>query len=150
MNSALAHTFLYNIIIIFILIIFGFVMGTIVYYKSFKINKDMLSIIEKYEGYNDLSKKEINDTLKTIGYAVEPSTSCSARSGATRVYAGETTRYCVYYFPNDTSNGSANYYSYGVTTYITFDFPIVSTLIKIPIYTKSNRIYKFNDGKGAI
>lgn len=150
MNSALAHTFLYNIIIIFILIIFGFVIGTVVYYKSFKINKEMLGIIEKYEGYNELSKGEIEDTLKTIGYAVEPSDSCKSRNGATKIYRGENTRYCIYYFPSDTSTGSDNYYSYGVTTYITFDFPVVGDFIKVPIFTKSNRIYKFHDGSEAI
>ena len=48
MKDAIASTYIYNIIIIFMLIIFVFIMGTIVYYKSFKINKNILSIIEKY------------------------------------------------------------------------------------------------------
>ena len=69
MNSAIAHTYLYNIIIIFLLIVFAFVMGMVVYYKSFKINKNMLSIIEKYEGYNTYSKRDIDYSLNAIGYS---------------------------------------------------------------------------------
>ena len=143
MNSAIDHTYLYNIIIIFLLIVFAFVMGMVVYYKSFKINKNMLSIIEKYEGYNTLSKKEIDKSLDTIGYNLKAG-ECPDRNGADIVYAGETNKYCVYHYPVEKENG--RYYTYGITTYITFDFPFGFD-IRLPIHTKSNRIFKFSDGQ---
>lgn len=144
MNSTIAHTYLYNIIIVFLLIIFAFVMGMVVYYKSFKINKEILSIIEKYEGYNTLSKEEIENSLNTIGYNVKAN-GCSNKSGATIKYSGQNNMYCIYYYPAD----NKRYYTYGVTTYLTFDFPIVKDVLRIPIYTKSNRIFKFNDGNNV-
>ena len=143
MNSTIAHTYLYNIIIIFLLIVFAFVIGMVVYYKSFKINKDMLSIIEKYEGYNELSKRDIDKSLNTIGYNVKAD-NCRARRGADIMYAGDNNMYCVYHYPIESNNG--RYYTYGVTTYITFDLPF-GLDIKLPIHTKSNRIYKFADGQ---
>lgn len=143
MNGTVAHTYLYNIIIIFLFIIFAFAMGMVVYYKSFKINKDILSIIEKYEGYNKLSKKGIDDSLSTIGYNLKVN-KCRERSGADITYAGDNNMYCVYHYPIEKENG--RYYTYGVTTYIYFDLPF-SFDIRIPIHTKSNRIYKFSDGQ---
>jgi hypothetical protein len=143
MNSAIAHTYLYNIIIIFLLIVFAFVMGMVVYYKSFKINKNMLSIIEKYEGYNTLAKRDIDSSLSTIGYSLEAG-ECPERNNADIIYAGENNMYCVYHYPIEKENG--RYYTYGITTYITFDFPLGFD-VRLPIHTKSNRIFKFSDGQ---
>jgi len=144
MNGTVAHTYLYNIIIIFLFIIFAFAMGMVVYYKSFKINKEILSIIEKYEGYNTLSKRDIDNSLKTIGYNLNVD-ECRDRNGATITYAGDNNMYCVYYYPHNKKNGDP-YYTYGVTTYLYFDLPF-NFDIKLPIHTKSNRIYKFSDGQ---
>lgn len=143
MNSTIAHTYLYNIIIIFLLIVFAFVMGMVVYYKSFKINKDMLAIIEKYEGYNELSKRDIDNSLSTIGYNLVAD-GCPTRRDADITYAGDNNMYCVYHYPIERENG--RYYTYGITTYITFDFPLGFD-IRLPIHTKSNRIFKFSDGQ---
>ncbi|HPF82945.1 MAG TPA: hypothetical protein PLV83_02095 [Bacilli bacterium] len=145
MKESIASTYIYNILIIFMVIVFAFVMGTIIYYKSFKINKSILAIIEKYEGYNNLAKEEINTDLKSIGYALKSDGTCPQKNGVSAVEPVSTDyKYCIYYFPNDTNNGSDKYYSYGVTTYITFDFPLFNLFLKIPIYTKSNRIFRFN------
>ena len=57
-----------NIIIIFIVIVFGLLSATISYYKAFKVNTRILDIIEKYEGYNEFSRSEIERSLDTIGY----------------------------------------------------------------------------------
>lgn len=144
MKDAIASTYIYNIIIIFMLIIFVFIMGTIVYYKSFKINKNILSIIEKYEGYNDLAKEEIATSLKSIGYGVEADGRCPTKEGVMAEAPADNYKYCIYYFPNDAEDGGNTYYSYGVITYVSFDFPFFNTFIRIPIYTKSNRIFRFN------
>src|SRR5574344_747134 len=144
MKESIASTYIYNIIFIFMIIVFAFVMGTIVYYKSFKINKNILAIIKKYEGYNDLAKEEINIDLKSIGYGLKGDGVCPVKERQTAVDPISTDyKYCVYYFPNDASDGSDLYYSYGVITYITFDFPFANIFIKIPVYTKSNRIFRF-------
>lgn len=144
MKEAIASTYIYNIILIFMVIVFAFVMGTIVYYKSFKTNKNILDIIEKYEGYNDLARGEIDEKLKSIGYGLKGDSICPTKDGQTAISPiSKDYKYCVYYFSNDTKDNSDQFYSYGVITYITFDFPLVNIFIKIPIYTKSNRIYRF-------
>ena len=47
------------------------------------------------------------------------------------------------YIGNDGVDSKGTYYSYGVVTYISFDIPIIGAFLKIPIYTESNRIFKF-------
>ncbi len=80
--------------------------------------------------------------------------------------------YCVYYHENDNSKANEtkkennseanetkeednseaneakeeNYYSYSVVSYIYVDLPIVGNF-KVPVYTKGERIYNFNDGQ---
>lgn len=148
MREGIGSTFVYNLVIVFIAIIFGFTIGTLVYYKSFKLNKRMLSIIEKYEGFNKLSINEIRIAFKDIGYAVQIPGRCPEKENISALQLdGNDTKisgFCIYYFPTDTIDGKDTFYSYGVITYITFDFPFLNTFIRIPVYTKSNRIFRFS------
>ena len=142
MREGIGSTMLYNIVIVFMSIIFALILGTIVYYKAFKVNKVIISSLEKYEGYNVLAKKEIELDLKSIGYPSRETGDCPSKNG---VKASEPIskeyRYCIYYYDND---GSNEYYSYGVISYITFDFPFIeSSFFTFPIYTRSDRIYRF-------
>ena len=47
---------------------------------------------------------------------------------------------CIYRFDND---GSTDRFSYGVITFMTWDFPIINQVIKLPIFSKTDRMYKF-------
>lgn len=140
MKSAIASTYIYNIILVFIVITFALIMGTITYYKAFKVNKSILAIIEKYEGYNSFSQNEIDVQLKSIGYNVlNENNSCPAKSGTMPESSNNSVyRYCVYYYDE------GEYYSYGVTTYISLDFPMFDIFLRIPVYSKSNIIYNFS------
>ena len=53
MKETIASTYLYTIIIIFLLIVFGFAGGLITYQKAYKVNSKIANAIEKAEGYND-------------------------------------------------------------------------------------------------
>ena len=145
MKKAMAGSYLYTIIIVFMVIVFAFIMGTILYYKSFKTNKMILATIEKYEGYNSFSITEIDRNLKAIGYNVLADGSCPKKENTNALFPYSTNyKYCVYYFDNDDDGLAGNvYYTYGVLTYVTLDFPFVNLYIKMPIYTKSNRIFRF-------
>lgn len=146
MKEALTSTTIINIVLIFMVIVFAFILGIIAYYKAFKVNKSILAVIEKYEGYNDLAKKEIDEVLSSAGYGVrsKENVSCPKKDGEKSITKTSAYKYCVYYFDRDTEDRKNNYYSYGVITYIKIDFPIVNLFIKIPLYSKSNRIYRFS------
>lgn len=140
MKESISSTFLYNIIIIFIVIVFAILAATLTYYKAFKVNTRIINSIEKFEGYNDLAISEINNTLTTVGYMTKENHKCPDEKNDGILQPEDNNfRYCVYYF----SDGDRNY-SYGVITYITIDIPVVNLFLQIPIYTKSNLIFKFN------
>ena len=137
MRESFGSVFLYNIIIIFILITFAFLSGTLSYTKAFKANSRIIHALEKFEGYNELSNAEINNVLGNLGYQ-RGSISCPKQEGQVAISKMDNKfRYCIYKF----ENGNKDYY--GVLTYLFFEFPIVGNF-KVPLYTKTEKIYRFN------
>ena len=152
MRESIGEWFTLNIIIIFIVIVFGLLSATVSYYKAFKMNSSILYSIDKYEGYNGLSEAEIERNLETMGY-IKGSIKCPKRGeNFYSVNNSSNYPYCVYYIADDTPrseiNGEAEdkplYYNYSVVTYIYVDLPLINNF-KIPVYTKGERIFNFTD-----
>ena len=151
MRQGISEAATLNIIIIFIVIVFGLLIGAINYYKAFKVNSRVLDIIEKYEGYNSLAVNEIADYMDKIGYVRDGQGCAAATHGASLVGNQDGSfDYCIYYHSTDgvaqDPKGAATYYNYSVITYIYVDLPIINRL-RIPVYTKGERIYKFSARK---
>lgn len=140
MREGIGSVFIYNIIIVFILVVFAFLGGTMSYAKAFKVNTLIADSIEKYEGFNTPAKSEIETNLATVGYQGVDKPTCPNRDGIAAMSSGSGRyRYCVYQYDEGT-----NYNSYGVVTYIIIDIPIISDTIAVPIYSKTDVIYNFN------
>ena len=58
------------IVIFFIVIMFGFILSTLSYYKSYKINNSLSAAIDDYGGFNAKSKEEIERRLTWFGYSI--------------------------------------------------------------------------------
>ncbi|MBE6149726.1 MAG: hypothetical protein E7170_03260 [Firmicutes bacterium] len=149
MKTPIGSTFMYNLIILFLVIVFAFLSGIMSYYKAFKINNRIVYIIEKFEGYNELARTEIDYHLTNFGYTQDTrGLDCTKyNDNGTITNINETNRkyrYCIYIDNKMTSgkHGSGEYYTYTVRTYLTLDLPFVEW-IRIPITTKTNQIYKF-------
>lgn len=155
MRESIGTTFMLNFIILFLFLVFAFLAGTFSYYKAYKVNNFIASAIEKYEGYNTFSKPEIRARLASLGYDTSVQTSCPKQwkgdSSSRRVHPDPGNPYddaengiCIYYYEKDVA-GTTNekYYSYGIVTYIQFQFPGFGYLIKIPIFSRTNRMYDF-------
>lgn len=145
MATSIGHTFLYNLVIFFIIIIFAFISGTLSYYKAFKVNNRIVHAIEKYEGYNELSKTEIERILLSLGYSIENANCSEKYKNMFYVDALDYNyNYCVYIETETPIKGT--FYSYGVLTYMKLDLPIIN-ILNIPVFTRTNKIYKFTDVK---
>lgn len=144
MRESISSTFLYNIIILFIIVTFAFLAGTLSYMKAFKSNSNLVNSIEKWEGYNTKSAEEIAGVLTTIGYKKEEINCATTKnSGELMEQSGEDKyAYCIYHFSPENS-GLVDEDYYGVLTYMFVNVPIVGE-IKIPIYTKTKKIYRFD------
>lgn len=148
MRESIGSIALYNIIIIFIVITFAILAGTMSYSKAFKANNRIINAIEKYEGYNTLSATWIDNFLSSIGYQVEPGTKCPVRQGVKPMEKVTGTqnanyRFCVYVQDEETKSYNGHYVTYGVVTYIYFDVPILGQMLRIPVYGRSNRVFCF-------
>lgn len=151
MKQSIGTTVLLNIIIVFIVITFGFLSATLSYTKAFKVNSKIASSIEKFEGYNALSDREILQNLRTIGYktAIDGTFKCGRRlhfsQGRLKTYeaigsAGyKGHHYCIYKY--DKKDG---YVTYGIVTYIFMEVPLVGGYFKIPVYSETDAIYEFS------
>lgn len=173
MRESIGTSFMLNFIILFIFLVFAFLAGTFSYYKAYRINNYIVNAIEKYEGYNEYSRAEIAKGLSALGYDITTKIGCPETwENSSQVYYasdngvktftitgrrvfvdGDDEGYCVYLYWNDDSAisyGSNDvlettdvYYSYGVLTYIRLRFPVVEYVLRIPIFSRTNRMYYF-------
>ncbi len=139
MKQSIGMTYTLNFVIIFIVITFAFLFGIMSYYRAFKVNSRVSSIIEKYEGYNELAKNEISSVLSTVGYNISGIDCPNTKKGYSfNSDLNTIDNICVY--EHETKNG---YYRYGIITYITLDIPIIGNTIKLPVYTETAKIFEF-------
>ena len=141
MKQGIGSVFLYNIIIVFIILIFAFLAAAMSYSKSFRVNSRIVSAIEKYEGYNGAAAEEANKNLNVIGYHKGEKTNCprSYNGGTLVTNSKNEFNYCVYQYKINNK-----YYRYGVLTYMDMELPIINQMLEIPVYSKTNNIYRFN------
>ena len=134
------------IIMFFIVIMFGFIISTMSYYKSYKINNSIVAAIEDYGGYNSRSIDEIAKRLKSYGYNSKKEISCGVENSATEILVNETSSgrargYCVS-IVDESTNGNFEYYSYKISTYLMFDFGLFS--IKFPYKMSARSMTMYN------
>jgi hypothetical protein len=145
MKEAIGSVPLYNFIIIFIVVTFAFLSATLSYMKAFKINSNIAKQLERYEGYNSKSEKEINDLLGTLGYRKSGtvSTKCKDNKSGKTLITGKNGNYpiCIY---KSNKLDKYGYFHYGIVTYIFLDIPFLGSTFSIPIYSETERIYKFS------
>lgn len=155
MREGIGSVFLYNIIIIFIVITFGFLAASLSYMKAFRVNGKIANSLEKFEGFNSFSSSEIIQTLNTIGYRVNDA-ECKKRKHNGKEYTAVNEKitsndqilhdYCIYEYTNGTDYKNG-YFSYGIVTYIYVDIPIIGGIFKVPVYSETESIFKFSPDK---
>ncbi len=133
MKQGVGFSVTINIIAIFIVVTFAFLVASLNYYKAYKVNNAISDSIEKYEGFNNLAKKEISNKLISLGY-VNSGKKCSQGNLNDTNYS-----YCVY--AETTSN---NKIKYKLVTYMNFNIPIINQTFNIPVKTYTKPIYQFS------
>ncbi len=149
MKESVGLTFTINIMIVFVVVAFVFVTGILSYTKAFKAASLIVKSLERYEGYNELAFNQINRNLSALAYISGDSSKCPETKEATigegrlvTMNNEEHFSYCIYKFDND---GDEKHYSYGIVTYMTVDFTMFNLKLKLPIYARTTRIYRFTN-----
>lgn len=141
MKQGVGFSVTINIIAIFIVVTFAFLVATLNYYKAYKVNNAISDSIEKYEGYNDLAREEIERKLTTLGY-VNGKKGCSKHEKyGNPLETNPKLSYCVYEQENENTKKS----KYVIITYLNFNIPIVNTTLNLPVKTTTEPIYYFSD-----
>ena len=143
MKESVSYTYLLNMMIIFIGISFCVLLAIFSYSKAFRVNSKIALALEVSEGYNELSKNEIESIIKAYGYN-EVNGQCKPKNGVEAITG--TNGYCLYEIKETVFAGQPNeaqYIYYGITTYISFDFSVFNSFLKLPVYNTTEKIYVF-------
>lgn len=165
MKESVGYTVTLNIMFTFIIIVFAFLSAALIYFKSNKASNVIVETIEKYEGYNDYAKNEINLKLSSLGYN-KRNVNCAnyynkigakekPKCGTTSLTDGND-GYCIFLCSeqicdNRECNAGENgewYYYYKVSTNMMINIPIINDMLNIPIFSNTNRMYDFEKNLG--
>ncbi len=161
MREAIGNTFVFNMIIVFVVIFIIIFAGSSSYSKASRVKNTIIDILVQNADEigpnstrlpNTVTTK-INNELRNIGYRVNPNKTQNCRlrvdsegtstNGASSSEANRTAqlltptsdyRYCVWRIPSERG------YYFKVTAYMYFEFPLVS-VIEYPIEGESRVIY---------
>ena len=79
MRESIGGTWIFGIVVTFIVLFSSYLAISVNYSKAFHVKNEIVSIIEKYEGFNNASKNAIDTYVKGYGYGVRGSCSGNER-----------------------------------------------------------------------
>ena len=144
MKEAVGNAGLTNFVIIFIIILLLFFIGSLSYSKAAKVKNRIIAEIEKDQAYDSETQKSIDEWLAKIGYRINyrpadngcpPASRELEGAGASDVTKSNKYRYCVYEVDtcrNNSGDSVCGKY-YRVIAYMYFDFPVIGQLIQVPV-----------------
>jgi hypothetical protein len=157
MKEAIANAGVFNLIIIFVIVLLAFFIGSLSYSKAFKAKNKIVEEIEKDQGFNDDTQEQIENWLAGIGYrsfaggnnvaGCEATAAGNGGAVGTLVRVNSNYQYCVYEFNTCGDNADTlkcGVY-YRVITYMYFDVPIITGYIKVPMKSETLTFNTTND-----
>ena len=130
MREAIGGALLIKLVMFFIVIYVCFLAIAINYSITFRVKNNIINLIEEYEGY-DLARPHVEQYIAGIGYYREHA-SALALSNDASCHSG----YCI----QELTSTRGKYYK--VTTYVSFDFPIIGEVTNFPVSGETRVIYR--------
>lgn len=146
MREAIGGTWLFGLVITFIVFFASFLAISINYSKAFNVKNNIVDLISKYEGNNCNAREKISNYLKNTGYLVL--NKCESDDGYTYqgydlkgdpVPPGKKAYYCI--SKDSTDNDTVidkNFYR--VKIFFRLDLPIVGDLFTFDIKGETESI----------
>ena len=134
MKSSLGNAYLFYLVITFVGIFCILFVGSAAYSKAFKIKDSIIDTIERYGGWDDTVRDEVNANLAAIGYQPRPNgTQCrditvnapgeaSGNITDSPSNTGSNYDYCLYEIEYE------NQVHYKVVTFMRLDLPLLDRL----------------------
>lgn len=139
MKDAYGGVFNLTLLFTFILLVSGFALFGVDYYRAFTIKNKLLSLIESYEGNmsNTNLQQKAEGAIKGMGYYISPSKLASINTSLSSDWTCLDSGWC--YKPSKVKDC---YYTYEVKTFVSTDIPLInqilvnSKLFEVNGYTK--------------
>ena len=147
MREAIGGTWIFSIVIVFIVLFTSFLAISVNYSKAFKVKNGIVNIIEKREGISDATVDEISDYLNSVGYLVYSScpdyVASHSNESAHGFEASNTNsrkfKYCIARTEDTSGNIKKTYYK--VTVFFRVDLPIMGEIFTFPVTGETKPIY---------
>jgi hypothetical protein len=164
MKEAVGGTWLFGIVITFIVFFTTYISMSTNYAKSFKVKDEILITIEHYKGVNEESIQRINSYLDEIGYFSKgrcdgvDANITEARKNFSKwlgfnynsisVGSSSKANYCIRrskFSSGDNDSGHPRSAHYQVVVFFSVDWPIVGALFNIRIEGETSIIHMNSD-----
>ena len=146
MREAIGGTWLFGLVITFIVFFASFLAVSINYAKAFDIKNNIVDLIGKYEGNNACARKKIGEYLKGVGYLVPgycPSSGEDGNPYGTKVTSGKA-YYCVSKDSVDSTTVIDKKF-YRVVIFFRIDLPMLEEITTFRIKGETESIYFANE-----
>ena len=127
MREAIGGVVLIKLVMFFVVVYVCFLAIGINYAITFRVKNQIINIIESYEGY-ELAKPHIEEYISNVGYY-------RTSVGSVSIDASCKNGYCIQEIPSKRGK------YYRVTTYVSFDFPIIGSITNFPVVGETKVIY---------
>lgn len=146
MREAIGGTWLFGLVITFIVFFASFLAISINYSKAFNVKNNVVDLISKYEGNNNCARQEIGKYLKTDGYLVagtcpkdEAYTYVGYDLSGNEVAAGNKAYYCISSDSTDNTTVIEKQF-YRVVVFFKIDLPVVGNITTFRIKGETESI----------
>ncbi len=133
MREAIGGTLLIQLVMFFIVIYVAFLAIAINYSITFRVKNQIITLIEEYEGYEN-AQPYVEEYISKVGYYKSNGSFSISRENCTNK---TSSGYCI----EELNSTRGKYYK--VTTYVSFDFPIIGRLTNFPVSGETRVIHSF-------
>ena len=162
MKEAIGGTWLFGIVIVFIVFFTTYISMSTNYSKAFKVKDELISIVERYKGVNGDSIEKINNYLGDIGYFSRGKcdngsgiranftdwAGCTYNNNRSCVKNASNANYCIRrskFVTGDSDAAHPRSAHYQVVVFFTIDWPVLGSLINVRIEGETGIVHMFND-----
>ncbi len=142
MREAIGGSWIFTIVVVFIVLFSSYLAISVNYSKAFKVKNRIITIIEQNEGLNSAAQGDINNYLSGVGYFVY--SSCSpGEIGYEKNNTNTGYRYCV--SKRESGAGTLKKTYYKVRVFFRLDLPVIGGLFVFPVTGETKAVYFAND-----
>ena len=143
MREAIGGTWIFTIVIVFIVLFSSYLAISVNYSKAFKVKDSIISIIEHNEGLSSNAQEEIANYLSGIGYFVY-GTCNSNKKGYEKSNTARKYKYCISKKEvGDSASLRKTYYK--VRVFFRLDLPVIGDIFTFPVSGETKAVYFAED-----